>query len=82
MASAVQWTVLLTALQSMDNLVQGPDAFDLIQGTLFPELLGQEPQVIILGDDSDAKGVCTLFTCMGNYVYVYQGEGDDLQYYY
>ena len=58
----------------MDDLVQGPDTFDLVQGTLFPELSGQEPQVVILGDDSDTKGVCTLFTCMGNYVYAYQGE--------
>ena len=58
----------------MDDLVQGPDAFDLIQGTLFPEHSGQEPQVNILGDDSDAKGVCTLFTRMGNYIYASQGE--------
>ena len=58
----------------MDNSVQGSDTFDLVQGTLFPELSGQEPQVIILGDNSNAKGVCTLFACMGNYVYAYQGE--------
>ena len=57
----------------MDNLVQGPDAFDLIQGTLFPELSEQKPQVVMLGDDSNAKGVCTLFAHMGNYVYAYQG---------
>ena len=58
----------------MDDSVQGPDNFDLIQGTLFPELSGQEPQIIILGDNSDAKDVHTLFTHMGNYVYAYQGE--------
>ena len=67
-------TVLPYKDNQMDDLVQGPNAFDLVQGTLFPELLGQEPQVVILGDDSNTKGVCTLFARMGNYVYVYQGE--------
>ena len=67
-------TVLLYEDNQMDNLVQGPNAFDLVQGTLFPELSGQEPQVVILGDDSDAKGVHTLFAHMGNYIYAYQGE--------
>ena len=67
-------TVLPYEDNQMDNSVQGPDTFDLVQGTLFPELSGQEPQVIILGDDSDTKGVCTLFARMGNYIYVYQGE--------
>ena len=67
-------TVLPYEDNQMDNLIQGPDTLDLVQGTLFPELSGQEPQVIILGDDSDAKGVRTLFACMGNYVYAYQGE--------
>ena len=57
----------------MDDLVQGLNAFDLIQGTLFPELSEQKPQVVMLGDDSNAKGVCTLFAHMGNYVYAYQG---------
>ena len=67
-------TVLLYEDNQMDDSVQGPNTFDLIQGTLFPELSGQEPQVIILGDNSDAKGVHSLFACMGNYIYVYQGE--------
>ena len=67
-------TVLPYEDNQMDNLVQGPNALDLIQGTLFPELLGQEPQVIVLGDNSNAKGVRTLFACMGNYIYAYQGE--------
>ena len=67
-------TVLPYEDNQMDDLVQGPNAFDLIQGTLFPELSGQEPQVVILGDNSDSKGVRTLFTRMGNYVYAYQGE--------
>ena len=52
------------------NSVQGPDAFDLVQGTLFPELMGQEPHIIILGEASDAKGIHTLFTHMGNYCYL------------
>ena len=67
-------TVLPYKDNQMDDSVQGPDAFDLVQGTLFPELSGQEPQVVILGDDSNAKGVRTLFACMGNYIYAYQGE--------
>ena len=60
----------------MDNSVQGPNAFDLAQGTLFPEFTGQEPlqNVIILGDTCDAKNVHTLFARMSNYVYAYQGE--------
>ena len=67
-------TVLPYEDNQMDDLVQGPNAFDLVQGTLFPELLGQEPQVVILGDDSNTKGVRTLFARMGNYIYAYQGE--------
>ena len=60
----------------MDDSVQGPDAFDLAQGTLFPEFMGQEPlqNDIILGDACDAKNICTLFAQMSNYMYAYQGE--------
>ena len=60
----------------MDEMAPGTDAFDQAQGTLFPEFMGQEPleNVTILGDQLDTKGVRTLFVCMGNYVYVYQGD--------
>ena len=69
-------TILLYEDIQMDDLVQGPDAFDLVQGTLFPEFTGQEPlqNIIILGDTCDAKNICTLFARMSNYMYVYQGE--------
>jgi hypothetical protein len=30
--------------------------------------------IVVLGDLYDTKGVHTLFVCMGNYVYAYQGE--------
>ena len=43
-------TVLLYKDIQMNDLIQGPDAFDLVQKTLFPEFTGQEPlqNVIIL----------------------------------
>ena len=60
----------------MDDSVQGPDAFDLAQGNLFPEFMGQEPlqNIIILGDACNAKNVHTLFARMSKYMYMYQGE--------
>ena len=52
------------------------NAFDQAQGTLFPKFMGQEPlkNATILGDQLNIKGVHILFACMGNYVYVYQGD--------
>ena len=69
-------TILLYEDIQMDNLVQGPDAFDLVQGTLFPEFTGQEPlqNVIVLGDTCNTKNVHTSFARMINYMYAYQGE--------
>jgi hypothetical protein len=60
----------------MDKPVPEADAFDFIPGTLFPNLMGKEPlkNIIVLGDLYNTKGVHTLFVCMGNYVYAYQGE--------
>ena len=60
----------------MDESTHNVNTLDSVQGTLFPEFMGQEPlqNVAILGDACDTKGVCTLFACMGNCVYVYQGD--------
>ena len=58
----------------MDEMAPGTDAFDQAQGTLFPKFTGQEPlkNIVILEDQ--LKGLRTMFVCMGNYVYVYQGD--------
>ena len=60
----------------MNEMAPGTDAFNQAQGTLFPKFMGQEllKNVVILEDQLNTKGLRTMIVCMGNYVYVYQGD--------